>query len=120
MEERRVVLPISCVLEQVGAIVLNSVRASTSRRVYRHALSDFLTWHTSKGRLGMNKALVQEYRADLDRRGLAPSSINLRLSVIRKLAAEAADNGLLAPELAAGIAKVRGALERWRSDRSLA
>jgi integrase len=31
------------------------------------------------------------------------------LSAVRKLATEAADNGLLAPELAAGIARVRGA-----------
>jgi len=31
------------------------------------------------------------------------------MSAIRKLAAEAADNGLLAPELAAGISRVRSA-----------
>ena len=36
-------------------------------------------------------------------------SINVRLSVIRKLAAEAADNSLLAPEIAAGILRVKGA-----------
>jgi hypothetical protein len=40
---------------------------------------------------------------------LAPSSINQRLSAIRKLALEAADNGLMAPELAAGISRVKGA-----------
>jgi len=109
MEGRLMVVPAACILEQVGAIVLNSVRSSTSRRVYRHALLDFLAWHASANRHGLSKALVQEYRADLDRRGLAASSINLRLSVVRKLAAEAADNGLLAPELAAGIARVSGA-----------
>jgi integrase len=58
---------------------------------------------------GFNKAIVQEYRAALERRRLAASSINLKLSAIRKLAAEAADNGLIAPELAAGIQRVRGA-----------
>ncbi len=31
------------------------------------------------------------------------------MAAIRKLAAEAADNGLLAPELAAGIARVKSA-----------
>jgi hypothetical protein len=31
------------------------------------------------------------------------------MSAIRKLAAEAADNGLLAPELAQGISRVKGA-----------
>jgi hypothetical protein len=30
--------------------------------------------------------------------------VNLQLAAVRKLAAEAADNGLLAPELTAGIA----------------
>jgi site-specific recombinase XerC len=32
----------------------------------------------------------------------------LKMSAIRKLAAEAADNGLLAPELAQGISRVKG------------
>jgi len=40
---------------------------------------------------------------------LASSSINVRLSAIRRLALEAADNGLIAPELAAGIARAKGA-----------
>ena len=34
---------------------------------------------------------------------------NVRITAVRKLAAEAADNGLLAPELAAGITRVKGA-----------
>jgi integrase len=42
------------------------------------------------------------------REDLAPSTINVRLAAVRKLAAEASDNGSLAPELAAGIAKVKG------------
>jgi site-specific recombinase XerC len=45
----------------------------------------------------------------LEEQGLAPSSINVRLSAIRKLAAEAADNGLFAPEFAAAIGRVKGA-----------
>jgi len=42
-------------------------------------------------------------------RGLDSRSIIIRMSAIRKLAAEAADNGLLAPELAAGISRVKSA-----------
>jgi len=45
----------------------------------------------------------------LETDGLAASTINVRLAAIRKLAREAADNGLLAPDPAAGIARVRGA-----------
>lgn len=35
-------------------------------------------------------------------------SINVRITAVRKLAVEAADNGLLAPELANGITRVKG------------
>ena len=54
-------------------------------------------------------ATVQKYRTELETKGLASSSINVRLSAIRRLALEAADNGLIAPELAAGIARAKGA-----------
>ena len=56
-----------------------------------------------------NKAAVQKYRAELETKGLAPSSINVRLSAVRRLAIEAADNGLISLELAAGICRARGA-----------
>ncbi len=45
----------------------------------------------------------------MEARGLGSVSINVRITAVRKLAAEAADNGLLAPELAAGIARVKSA-----------
>jgi site-specific recombinase XerD len=41
-------------------------------------------------------------------RGLAAVSINVHITAVRKLAVEAADNGLLAPELANGITRVKG------------
>jgi integrase len=50
-----------------------------------------------------------ELLPSLEVRGLGSSSIIIRISAIRKLAAEAADNGLIAPELAAGIARVKSA-----------
>ena len=44
----------------------------------------------------------------LEARGLGSISINVRITAVRKLAVEAADNGLLAPELAAGITRIKG------------
>ena len=41
-------------------------------------------------------------------RGRGAVSINVRITAVRKLAVEAADNGLLAPELATGITRVKG------------
>jgi integrase len=68
-----------------------------------------MAWSRENGAAGFTKATVQAYRASLEARGLAPSSVNVELSALRKLATEAADNGLLDPELAAGIGRVRGA-----------
>jgi site-specific recombinase XerD len=72
-------------------------------------VEDFIAWYQAQpGRPALSKAVVQEYRKTLTAAKLAPSTINVRLSAIRKLAAEAADNRLLDPDLAAGIAKVKG------------
>jgi site-specific recombinase XerD len=51
---------------------------------------------------------VLRYRIHLESRNLAPGTINLRLGAVRRLANEAADCGLLSPDLAAGIRRVKG------------
>ena len=48
------------------------------------------------------------YRIHLEQRKYAPATINLRLAAVRRMAYEAADAGLLSPELAAGIRRVKG------------
>ena len=45
---------------------------------------------------------------DLEQRHDAPATMNLRLAAVRRVAYEAADAGLLSPELAAGIRRVKG------------
>jgi integrase len=52
--------------------------------------------------------VVTRYRIALKQRPYAPSTINLRLAAIRRLAYEASDCGLLSPDLAAGIRRVKG------------
>jgi integrase len=52
--------------------------------------------------------VVTRYRIYLENRHLAAGTINGRLAVVRRLAYEAADAGLLSPELAAGIRRVKG------------
>jgi integrase len=51
---------------------------------------------------------VLRYRIHLEQRKYAPATINLRLAAVRRIAYEAADAGLLSPELAAGIRRVKG------------
>jgi len=93
--------------QRVEALVVNSVSSVNTKRAYRGALADFISWSTARC-AAFNKAAVQQYRTELEKNGLSSSAINLRLSAIRKLAAEASDNGLLDPNVAAGILRVRG------------
>jgi integrase len=95
-------------LARIRALVLDSVRSAHTKRVYGKGLDEFFAWHEGAGRPGLHKAAVQAFRAELERRPMASSTINVYLSAIRKLAQEAADNLLLAPELAAGVARVAG------------
>src|SRR6202142_4309937 len=95
--------------EKLKALVLDSVSSPITKRVYNMALNEFLAWFQQAPRPGFTKATVSAWRASLEERRLGSSSIIIRMSAIRKLAAEAADNGLLAPELAAGIARVKSA-----------
>jgi site-specific recombinase XerD len=93
----------------ITSLVLDGISSRHTRRAYSQALDEFLIWFRDDPGREFNKAAVQRYRAELEIKGLAPSSINVRLSAIRRLALEAADNGVMAPELAAGIARARGA-----------
>src|ERR1035438_6719199 len=93
--------------QRLKALVLDSVSSPITKRVYNMALDEFMAWFRQEPRPGFTKATVSAWRASLEARGLGSSSIIIRMSAIRKLAAEAADNGLIAPELAAGIARVK-------------
>jgi site-specific recombinase XerD len=89
--------------------VLNTLGSPESKRAYEFAIDDFVAWYCSEPRLAFNKTVVLRYRIELEGRRLAPSTINLRLAAVRRLAYEAADTGLLSPELAAGVRRVKGA-----------
>ena len=96
-------------LEHVKSAVLVSLRSPESQRSYRRSIDDFVCWYCSEPRLSFNKIVVTRYRIHLEDRLLAPGTINVRLAAVRRLAYEAADTGLLSPDLAAGIRRVKGA-----------
>jgi hypothetical protein len=91
---------------RVRALVLDTVSSAHSRRVYGRALDDFWDWSQRSEAGGVTRETVQRYRAHLEVRGLAPSSLNLHM--LRKLAREAAANGILGHEAAAGTASLKG------------
>lgn len=94
---------------RLKALVLDSVSSPITWRVYNLGLDEFIAWFAQEPRpAGFTKATVTAWRVALEARGLGPISINVRITAVRKLAVEAADNGLLAPELASGIARIKG------------
>jgi hypothetical protein len=96
-------------LEQSKNAVVNSLAAASSQESYGHAIDEFIGWYCSEPRLAFNRTVVLRYRFFLEQKNLAPSTINVRLAAVRRLAYEASDSGLLSPELAAGIRRVKGA-----------
>jgi hypothetical protein len=95
-------------LDQAKSAVLNSLSSADAQRGYRHAMDEFIEWYCSEPRLSFSRTVVLRYRMHLESRQLAPGTINLRLGAVRRLAYEAADSGLLSPDLAAGIRRVKG------------
>src|ERR1700751_4305871 len=95
-------------LEQSKSAVMNSLTLSSSKRSYDYAIREFIDWYCSEPRLAFNRTVVTRYRIAIEQHPYAPSTINLRLAAIRRLAYEASDCGLLSPDLAAGIRRVKG------------
>jgi len=95
-------------VEIIIQTVLDSLDSAHSRRAYERHLREFIAWHQSTGQTTLNKLSVQRYAAELRESGLSAATINQRLSAIRKLAAEASDNGALDAQIANGIRAVKG------------
>lgn len=95
-------------IQPVVSLVTNAVTSAHTRRAYGRALTEFLTWFQESGSVGFNKATVAAHVACLRDNGVPASSINQRLTAIRKLAQEAADNGLIDQSTAQAISRVEG------------
>jgi len=103
-----IVVPQQTQWHKLKGLVLDSVSSPITKRVYNLGLDEFFAWFSEEPRNGFTKATVAAWRVALEARGLGAVSINVRITAVRKLAVEAADNGLLAPELASGITRVKG------------
>jgi site-specific recombinase XerD len=91
---------------RLRALVVDSVSSAHSRRAYTSALDDFRRWSERSERRTFTRETVQQYRVHLESRGMSASAVNVHLTVLRKLAREAAANGLLSHESAGAIISV--------------
>ena len=95
-------------LDHSKSSVLNSWSSPCSRRNYKYVMEQFISWYCLEPRLALNRTVVLRFRLHLESLGLAAGTINQRLAAVRRLVYEAVDSGLLSPELAAGIRRVKG------------
>jgi hypothetical protein len=82
-------------------MVLDSVTSVHSKRNYAKALDDLFAFAASRP---LTRALLMEYRATMD--ALSPSTVNVRLSAVRKMVTEARKNGMIGAEEAANLTDV--------------
>jgi integrase len=80
-------------------MVLDSVQSVHSKRNYAKALDDLFAFCASRP---LSRALLMEYRTTMEH--LSPSTINVRMSAIRKLVGEAMRNGVIGREEADNLA----------------
>jgi integrase len=83
------------------SLVLDSVASPHTRRNYAKALDDLFRFAASRP---LTRALLMEYRATMD--ALSPSTVNVRLSAVRKMVYEARKNGMIGAEEAANLTDV--------------
>lgn len=95
-------------VSRIVGMVVNGLTSKHSQRAYGRELNNFMAWYQATGQRGLNKPVVNDYRAAMIVAGKPTSVVNLALSAIRKLAREAADNGLIDDQDAQAIARVEG------------
>jgi integrase len=86
-------------------MLTNSVPSGHTRRAYAKAFDDLLELTIRTGQ-PISRLLFLEYRAEMVDAGLGSSTINVRLSGVRKLVNEARENGLVDPADAERIVSV--------------
>jgi integrase len=82
--------PVDPRLIRLKQMVLDAVTAANSKRNYAKALDDLFVFAAGRP---LTRALLMEWRTSMDQ--LSPSTVNVRLSAMRKLITEAQRNGML-------------------------
>jgi integrase len=88
-------------------MVLDSVQSLHSKRNYAKALDDLFAFCASRP---LSRELLMEYRTTMEH--LSPSTINVRMSAIRKLVGEARRNGMIGREEADTLTDIPNAHQK--------
>jgi integrase len=93
--------PVDPRLAELKRMVLDSVVSPYSKRNYGQAIDGLFVFAASQP---LTRALLMEWRAGMEKD--SPSTVNIRLSAMRKLVTEARRNGMLGSEEAANLTEV--------------
>ena len=110
------------IAEPLLAAVPATLTSEKTKEAYFTALREFLRWSAAQHE-PLSKSLLETWREELLLRELSVSSVNQRLSAVRKLLRRAADRGALAPEEALRLASVSNVKEsgqrlgKWLTDK---
>jgi integrase len=99
--------PVDPRLVELKQMVLDSVVSPHSKRNYGRAIDGLFVFAASRP---LTRALLMEWRAGMEKD--SPSTVNVRLSAMRKLVTEARRNGMLNAEEAANLTEVPNIPER--------
>jgi integrase len=97
--------------DQLRRAVLNGVAAANSKKNYALALDELFAFCMERQQ-GISRTLILELRAALLDRELSPSTINVKLSAIRKLVDEAKRSGYLGTDEASEMSDVPNVPQR--------
>jgi len=87
--------------QRLRRMVLDALPSPNSRRNYAKALDDLFAFLAGRP---LTRELLMEYRASIE--SLSASTINVRLSAVRKMVSEARRNGMLSAEDAANLTEI--------------
>jgi len=80
--------------------------------MYGKAIRDFLSWYSAQSPCALTRSLLETYRTYLSGLKYSPSSVNQRLSAIRKFVLQAGEEGLLTAAEALIAARIAGVRKR--------
>jgi len=99
-------------LHAVAERLIGSLDNSVTRAMYGKAIRDFLLWHGDRSPCALTRSLLETYRTYLSGLKYSSSSVNQRLSAIRRLILQAGDEGLLPAAQALISTRIAGVRKR--------
>jgi integrase/recombinase XerD len=99
-------------LDAVAERLIGTLGNSVTRAMYGKAIRDFLSWCRDQSPYDLTRSLLETYRTHLSGLKYSASTVNQRLSAIRRLVLQAGEEGLLPAAQALIAMRIAGVRKR--------